>query len=94
MNKLPLYMLPSLVAASEPGPRDPAPAAEDVSEILKKHMKPGVPYAGISRSAVKRRERAAQRSGKLHTGKPGQVIEMSRGRRYTIAADGSFRLAA
>jgi hypothetical protein len=47
---------------------------------------------GKSKSAVRRRAERAR--GKLHTGRPGEVITMSGGREYTVAFDGSFRRQA
>jgi hypothetical protein len=52
-------------------------------------LKTGEPFRGTSKGAKARRE--VVNRGVLHNGRPGEVIEMSRDRKYRVAADGSFR---
>ncbi len=46
---------------------------------------------GESNAATRRREENKAAAGTMHTGRPGEVIELSRGRTYVVAKDGSFR---
>jgi hypothetical protein len=48
-----------------------------------------IPSRGRSKSAERRREKAARVI--LHQGKPGEVVAMSDGARYFVARDGSYR---
>lgn len=47
---------------------------------------------GEGKSKAAHIRRAGRTGGILHSGKPGDVIEMGRGRAYHVADDGSIRL--
>lgn len=49
---------------------------------------------GNGKSLAAIRRRFERNRGKLHAGRPGDLIEMSRGRKYRVADDGSFRRIA
>ena len=59
--------------------------AENLEQELKRKR------VGRGTSGAARRRFLERTRGKVHAGRPGDVIEMSRGARYHVAADGSFR---
>jgi hypothetical protein len=61
-----------------------------IDEQIEKQMRlPAAPGCGVTPAACRRR--ADRTRGVTHSGRPGQVIEMSRGRQYFVMPDGSFR---
>jgi hypothetical protein len=60
-----------------------------IDDFFKQIFPPGKPNQGLSPEALARREKRTR--GVIHSGRPGQVITMSRGREYLVAPDGSFR---
>ena len=63
-----------------------------LEEFLKMALPESAPFMGSSAAAARRR--AERTRGATHSGCPGQVIKMSRGRQYFVAPDGSFRRVA
>jgi|HubBroStandDraft_4_1064222.scaffolds.fasta_scaffold02568_18 hypothetical protein len=55
------------------------------------NLKAGKFNCGKSDSAFLRRLARAERNSEILAGKPGDVIEMSRGRKYEVDKDGAFR---
>jgi hypothetical protein len=45
---------------------------------------------GTSKGAMYRRDKQSRNAGKLHTGRPGDILTIGK-TTYSVAADGSFR---